>query len=95
MQNDVLLETLTPREAFQFVADLKYVDVELRKRRVEDTIKTMKLDRCQHSPIGGMTFKGISGGERKRASIGFELVSNPSCILLDEPTSGLDSFTAF
>ena len=33
-------------------------------------------------------FKGLSGGERKRISIGIELVSETSCILLDEPTSG-------
>ena len=31
--------------------------------------------------------KGISGGERKRVSIGIELVSDPTAILLDEPTS--------
>lgn len=60
-----------------------------------ETIKAMKLERCQNSMIGGVSFKGISGGERKRTSIGFELVSNPTCIILDEPTSGLDSFTAF
>ncbi|KAM3141201.1 hypothetical protein pb186bvf_006586 [Paramecium bursaria] len=95
MQNDVLLETMTPREAFTFVANFKYADPEIKQRRIEETIKSMKLEKCQNSFIGGVSKKGISGGEKKRTSIGFELVSNPSCILLDEPTSGLDSFTAF
>lgn len=39
--------------------------------------------------------KGVSGGEKKRTSIGYEMISDPSCLFLDEPTSGLDSFTAF
>lgn len=38
--------------------------------------------------------KGISGGEKKRTSIGIDLITNPSLIFLDEPTTGLDSTTA-
>ena len=47
---------------------------------------------CQLSdirtPAGGFFQRGISGGERKRVSVGHELLINPSIILLDEPTSG-------
>lgn len=35
---------------------------------------------------GGFFRKGISGGERKRTSVGHELLIDPSLLFLDEPT---------
>lgn len=55
----------------------------------------MKLEKCMDVLVGGQSIKGISGGEKKRTSIAFELISDPQVIILDEPTSGLDSLTSF
>ena len=59
--------------------------------RVNLLIERLDLSECQDQMIGGWLKRGISGGERKRVSIGHELISEPALILLDEPTSGLDS----
>jgi ABC-type multidrug transport system ATPase subunit len=57
-------------------------------------LQELGLEKCQDTLIGDTNKKTISGGERKRCSIGVELVTDPSVVLLDEPTSGLDSFMA-
>lgn len=62
--------------------------------RANALIKRLGLLSCKNTLVGGKLIKGISGGERKRTSIGYELITNPSLLLLDEPTSGLDSHTA-
>lgn len=94
-QDDVLLETFTPAESFRFAAKLR---TNLSDRqiaiKVKNLIDRLGLKSCQHTYIGGVIMKGISGGERKRTSIGYELITDPKLLLCDEPTSGLDSSTA-
>jgi ABC-type multidrug transport system ATPase subunit len=96
MQDDILYMHFTPREALTFAANLKlgHLTQEQRDERVNILIKDLGLEGCQHTIIGSILVKTISGGERKRTAIGVELITDPSLILLDEPTSGLDSFKA-
>ena len=96
MQQDILIETLTVRETLEFAASLKPdVSEEQKKQRINFMVKKFKLERCLDTVVGGNLLKGISGGEKKRTSIAFELISDPAVLVLDEPTSGLDSLTSF
>ncbi len=61
---------------------------------MENLIKELGLERCADTKVGNTFIRGLSGGERKRTSIGVELITNPSLLFLDEPTTGLDSTTA-
>lgn len=56
--------------------------------RVDSVITALGLKKCSGTIIGGFFRRGISGGERKRVSVGHELLIDPSVLLLDEPTSG-------
>ena len=96
MQDDILYEHFTPREALKFAAKLKlgHLTDEEIERKIDELIEQLSLKGAQHTTIGGVMSKTISGGERKRTAIGVELITDPSLLLLDEPTSGLDSFKA-
>lgn len=94
-QDDILFQTMSVRECLEFAARLKLPGTDEEKiKRVDELIITLKLKKCENTRIGGPLVKGVSGGERKRTSIGVELITDPSLIFLDEPTTGLDSFTA-
>ncbi|CAM6083907.1 unnamed protein product [Calypogeia fissa] len=97
-QDDVLFPILTVRETLVFAALLrlsKRMSHNEKVERAETVLRELGLERCQNTIVGGPFVPGVSGGERKRTSIGYELLVDPSLLLLDEPTSGLDSSTAF
>ena len=97
-QDDIILRTMTVYEALYMSALLKLPEttsIEEKKNIVDKMISTLHLEKCKDTIVGDSTLKGISGGERKRLSVGMEMIMNPSIIFLDEPTSGLDTYTAY
>lgn len=99
MQDDLLMATMTVREAILFSARLRLpatTSLEEKQRRVNQVIDLLHLNNCADTMIGSALAKGgISGGEKKRVAIGMELITNPSLLFLDEPTTGLDTYTAY
>lgn len=96
-QDDVLYPHLTVTETLVYTALLRLpgtLSRDDKAQHAEAVIAQLGLTRCRNSIIGGAFLRGVSGGERKRVSIGQEMLINPSLLFLDEPTSGLDSTTA-
>lgn len=82
---------LLVRETLNFAAALRLprsVSENERRAIVDQTIEELGLRDAADTIVGGALRKGISGGERRRLSIGCVLVTLPSVLLLDEPTSG-------
>ncbi|KAF7829252.1 ABC transporter G family member 17-like [Senna tora] len=96
MQDDRLFPMLTVYETFMFAADFRLGPLSLadKKHRVEKLIDQLGLSSTRNTYIGDEGTRGVSGGERRRVSIGVDIIHGPSLLFLDEPTSGLDSTSA-
>ncbi|EXJ89743.1 hypothetical protein A1O3_02810 [Capronia epimyces CBS 606.96] len=97
LQQDVLLPSLTVRETLQYAADLRLSTTKTRAEReamVETVIDELGLGKCANTRIGDNAHKGCSGGEKRRTSIGVQLLADQPVLILDEPTTGLDAASA-
>ena len=96
-QQDVFYSQMTVRETLLFSARLrlpKSVSEAEREDIVDGLLRKLSLVKAADTIVGDVKRRGISGGERKRLSIGCELLGRPEVLFLDEPTSGLDAFQA-
>ncbi|KAJ9107181.1 hypothetical protein QFC19_002841 [Naganishia cerealis] len=95
-QEDALLGTLTSRETLSYALRLAMPKAkpDFIKERVDHVIEMLGLRSCADNQIGTPLKRGLSGGQKRRVSIGCSLVTYPRILYLDEPTSGLDSTAA-
>ncbi|KAI1380182.1 hypothetical protein F4677DRAFT_252994 [Hypoxylon crocopeplum] len=96
-QDDIVLPELTVYENILHSARIRlpraWRDVDI-KAHVDSVIDCLELSHVRDSLVGSIGKPTISGGQRKRVSIGMELAAAPMAIFLDEPTSGLDATAA-
>jgi ABC transport system ATP-binding/permease protein len=91
-QEDIMHKQLSVRRCLTYAAKLRLPedlsDAEIN-RRVEEMLEVLKIDPQRwDNPVAT-----LSGGQRKRVSIGIELLPKPGVLFLDEPTAGLDPRT--
>ena len=91
-QEDIMHRQLSVRHCLYYAAKLRLSDDisdDEINRRVEEMLETLKLDQQRwDNPVAT-----LSGGQRKRVSLGIELLPKPGVLFLDEPTAGLDPRT--
>ncbi len=90
-QDDIVYPELTVEDSLDYVARLRLPpDMSAGQRRdlIQTTLETLGLTHVRTSRV-----QELSGGQRKRVSIGCELITRPSLLFLDEPTSGMDPST--
>ncbi|KAL0376976.1 UNVERIFIED_CONTAM: ABC transporter G family member 1 [Sesamum calycinum] len=98
MQDDLLFPMLTVEETLMFAAEFRLprtLSKSKKKLRVQALIDQLGLRNATKTVIGDEGHRGVSGGERRRVSIGIDIIHDPILLFLDEPTSGLDSTSAY
>uniref|UniRef100_A0A8D3B2I6 ABC transporter domain-containing protein n=1 Tax=Scophthalmus maximus TaxID=52904 RepID=A0A8D3B2I6_SCOMX len=84
-QHDVLFDNLTVREHLLFYAQLKGFSKEKIPDEVDRILRVLNLEDKRHARS-----KTLSGGMKRKLSIGIALIGDSKVVMLDEPTSGMD-----
>lgn len=90
-QKDIVYENLTVYDMLDYTAKLRLPKDTSEQERNEIIMKV--IDTVELTQRKDTLIKKLSGGQKKRASIAVELISDPNLFFLDEPASGLDPGT--
>uniref|UniRef100_A0A8C2PU12 ATP binding cassette subfamily A member 3 n=1 Tax=Cyprinus carpio TaxID=7962 RepID=A0A8C2PU12_CYPCA len=84
-QHDVLFDNLTVREHLLFFTQLKGYPRKKIPDEVDRILRILNLEDKRHA-----LSKTLSGGMKRKLSIGIALIGDSKVVMLDEPTSGMD-----
>jgi ATP-binding cassette subfamily A (ABC1) protein 3 len=84
-QHNILFDELTVREHIEFFCMLKGLHKDEVEKEVKKYVRLLKLEDKIDSPAGS-----LSGGMKRKLSVGIALCADSKVVLCDEPTSGMD-----
>ncbi|KAJ9184819.1 hypothetical protein P3X46_004507 [Hevea brasiliensis] len=87
-QHDILFPELTVREHLEMFATLKGVKEEILETSVTDMVDEVGLADKVNTVV-----RALSGGMKRKLSLGIALIGDSKVIILDEPTSGMDPYS--
>ncbi|KAE8742746.1 ABC-transporter, subfamily A member 02 [Frankliniella occidentalis] len=87
-QHNVLFDSLTVEEHLLFFGRIKGVEPEVLRREIDGMLHDMGLEGKRHS-----LSRDLSGGMKRKLSVGMAFVGGSTTVFLDEPTAGVDPFS--
>uniref|UniRef100_A0A8C3MZ84 Uncharacterized protein n=1 Tax=Geospiza parvula TaxID=87175 RepID=A0A8C3MZ84_GEOPR len=84
-QHDVLFDNMTVEEHLHFYAGLKGYPASKCPEEISHILRILGLEDKRRS-----LSKALSGGMKRKLSIGIALIGDSKVVMLDEPTSGMD-----
>ncbi|NXH91899.1 ABCAA protein, partial [Edolisoma coerulescens] len=84
-QFDTQFEVLTVKENLKTFAEIKGIKSKEVEREVQNILELLDISNIQDTQA-----EKLSGGQKRKLSIGIAMLGNPQVLLLDEPTAGLD-----
>ncbi|XP_052780875.1 phospholipid-transporting ATPase ABCA3-like isoform X2 [Mya arenaria] len=84
-QHNILFDLLTVEEHLYFFAKLKGCDSKRADKEVAEMIQVLGLESKRDARS-----ETLSGGQKRKLSVGIALIAGSKIVILDEPTSGMD-----